>query len=177
MVLVTFLIVFILICLLLGWTIKKCCKRTNQGMVIATPVTITSGVHLVGPGVTQAVPPALPAGAVIQGHRTGTSAYPVMMMPNQTAQAPGYPPQGYVQTYSLQQSAAPAPAMPNASSVQFPSLPTPHAAPVLGPTPVMASAPAATGPQIGQQRDPPTYDQVMTEAYAVQAPFNPDFRG
>ncbi|XP_053665379.1 uncharacterized protein LOC128714529 [Anopheles marshallii] len=162
---------------LLYWMVKCCCtRRTSQGAVIATPIVITSEVHHVTPGTTQAVP----AGAIIQGHSTGTSAYPVTQtgfpaLPVQQHSAP-FPAQPYMQHYPLQQSGAPAVPTPEhvgAGTVQFPALPPQFEYPA----PPMASAPPA-GPTVGAAMvNPPSYDQVVSEAYPVQAPYNPNYKG
>lgn len=136
-----------------------CCKRRRDaGAVIATPVVITSTQHHVGPyPVSQSVAPPLTAsqqGVVMQQHGTGTGMYP---MPQAMPQPmPGYNPAG--QGYPPQQSQLPYP--------QHPQMPMPM--PMPGAVPPMATQ--AT-------MNPPSYDQVVTEGYARQAPFNPNYTG
>lgn len=116
------------------WCIRCCCTRSNSGAVLATPITITSEVHRVAPpGTTQTVPP--PSGAIIQGHPTGTAAYPAMPAAYPTSSPAPYPAQPYMQHYPYQTSAAPTsmpPPQPNtAASVQFPALPSQMQIPIL----------------------------------------------
>ncbi|XP_052860546.1 uncharacterized protein LOC128267696 [Anopheles cruzii] len=150
---------FFVICALVRWC---CTRRSSQGMVIATPVVITSETHRVATGVQNQIPP----GVVVQGHTTGTGVYPVMQVAYPTQQP--YPTQPYpvVQQYPVQS------VPPQGPPTQFPVLPqqTHPVYPGAAPT-----APhAATGPPMA---NPPSYDQVMTDAYAPQAPYNPDYKG
>uniref|UniRef100_A0A182JYY0 Uncharacterized protein n=1 Tax=Anopheles christyi TaxID=43041 RepID=A0A182JYY0_9DIPT len=130
--------------------------------VANTPVIITSEVHRVTPGNTQIMLP--PPGAIIQGHATGTAAYPVMQSAYPAQQPAPYPPQSYMQNYPLQTSAAPAQMSPS----------HPNVAPMHHPAPPTASAPPGAG---APMMNPPSYDQVVTDSYPVQAPYNPNFKG
>uniref|UniRef100_A0A182WIP6 Uncharacterized protein n=1 Tax=Anopheles minimus TaxID=112268 RepID=A0A182WIP6_9DIPT len=69
-------------------TAKCCCSRSTRGSVIATPVLITSEVHRITPG-TQAGQSV----TIIQGHSTGTAAYPTAYAAQHTVQIPPLPPQ------------------------------------------------------------------------------------
>ncbi|XP_050075752.1 uncharacterized protein LOC126563170 [Anopheles maculipalpis] len=161
-----------IVCFLVYWMVKCCCtRRTSQGAIIATPVVITSEVHRVAPGTT-----ATQVGTIIQGHPTGTSAYPIMSTAYPAQHPAPYnaqPP--YMQHYPLQTSAAPPPTVPHPhqqpAPVQFPSLP----ASAQIPPPPAASAPA--GAPAAPMFNPPSYDQVVSGAYPAQAPYNPDFKG
>uniref|UniRef100_A0A182RFL4 Uncharacterized protein n=1 Tax=Anopheles funestus TaxID=62324 RepID=A0A182RFL4_ANOFN len=161
-----------IVCFLLYWMVKCCCtRRTSQGAVIATPIVITSEVHRVTPGTIQAGP----SGAIIQGHSTGTATYPVVPNAYSTQHPAPFPAQPYMQHYPLQTSGAPSlpPQEHTAAPVQFPALP-----PQLQyPAPPAASAPPP-GPAVGAAMvNPPSYDQVVSEAYPAQAPYNPNYKG
>lgn len=149
-----------------------CCKRRRDaGAVIATPVVITSTQHHVGPyPVSQTAAPTLmasqhqqQAAVVMQQHATGTGMYPMppqqmpQPMPGFNPSGPGYPPQ-------QQQSHMPYPNQPQ--------MPMPMPMPGGG-------AGAAVAPPMATQAmmNPPSYDQVVTEGYARQAPFNPNYTG
>lgn len=148
-----------------------CCKRRRDaGAVIATPVVITSTQHHVGPyPVSQTVAPTLTASqhhqqgtVVMQQHGTGTGMYPMPQpmaqpMPGFNTSGQGYPPQQQQQ----QQSHLP---YPNQPQMPMP-MPMPGAAAVAPPMPTQA------------MMNPPSYDQVVTEGYARQAPFNPNYSG
>lgn len=131
-----------------------CCKRRrDQGAVIATPVVITSAQHHVGQYPAQQTRvdtvSAMP-GVILQPHNTGTGVYPMPQpMPGYNA-TPGmpYPPQGYQQQQQM--------AMPM-------------------PMPMQNSAPPMAPAQ--SSMNPPSYDQVVSEGYAKQAPFNPHYTG
>uniref|UniRef100_A0A2M4AUC7 Putative secreted protein n=1 Tax=Anopheles triannulatus TaxID=58253 RepID=A0A2M4AUC7_9DIPT len=154
----------IVFCSLIKWC---CSRRSNQGMVIATPVVITSETHRVAnAGQTQLAP-----GAVIQGHPTGTAAYPVVQLAYPTNQS--YPAQPYpvAQQFPVQSASGAVPQQQN--TVQFPALP-PQAQIMPGGVP---GGPAPTMVGGAPMMNPPSYDQVMTEAYAPQAPYNPDYKG
>uniref|UniRef100_A0A182NHN7 Uncharacterized protein n=1 Tax=Anopheles dirus TaxID=7168 RepID=A0A182NHN7_9DIPT len=164
---IPFVITAVILFFILSWMIKCCCtRRTNQGMVIATPVVITSETHrIAAPGVAQAAP----TGVIVQGHPTGSAAYPVMPTgyPQQHVPPQHFPAQPYVQAYPYQTSAAPLPPAASGPSVQFPALPAQMHHPM---PPSSATAPP---PMV----NPPSYDQVVGEPYTVQAPYNPDFKG
>lgn len=151
--------------LLIVWACRVCCrKRTNEGVVISTtPVVITSEVHRVATGAQ-----AAPSRVVVHGHPTGTAVFPPMPSPYPAMPAPypahqPYPAQPYpvVQQYPAQ-SGAPVPPQ----DVHFPALPPMMQHPIPG------APPAASGPAIA----PPSYDQAMSNNYAPQAPYNPDFK-
>lgn len=148
-----------------------CCKRRRDaGAVIATPVVITSTQHHVGPyPVSQTAAPTLMASqhqqgpVVMQQHATGTGMYPMPQpmaqpMPGFNPSGPGYPPQ-----QQHQQSHLPYPNQP-----QMPM-----------PMPMPGGGGAAVAPPMATQAmmNPPSYDQVVTEGYARQAPFNPNYTG
>ncbi|ETN62853.1 hypothetical protein AND_005457 [Anopheles darlingi] len=153
----------ILFCSLIKWC---CSRRSNQGMVIATPVVITSETHRVAnAGQTQ-----LAQGAVIQGHPSGTAAYPVVQLAYPTNQS--YPAQPYpvAQQFPVQSGSG---AAPPQNTVQIPALPSQAQI-------MPGGFPGVTGPAMpggAPMVNPPSYDQVMTEAYAPQAPYNPDYKG
>uniref|UniRef100_A0A182SZ66 Uncharacterized protein n=1 Tax=Anopheles maculatus TaxID=74869 RepID=A0A182SZ66_9DIPT len=152
------------VCFLIFWMIRCCCTRRTQGTIITTPVVITSEVHRVAPATT-----TVQIGTIVQGHPTGTSAYPAY--PPQHP-AP-YPAQPYMQHYPLQTSAAP-PAVPphqQPAPVQFPALPVTMQYPPPTATTAPPGAPAAP------MFNPPSYDQVVAGSYPAQAPYNPDFKG
>lgn len=146
-----------------------CCKRRRDaGAVIATPVVITSTQHHVGPyPVSQTAAPTLMASqhqgpVVMQQHATGTGMYPMPQqmpqpMPGFNPSGPGYPPHQHQQQ---QQSHLPYPNQPQ--------MPMP-----------MPGGGAAVAPPMATQAmmNPPSYDQVVTEGYARQAPFNPNYTG
>lgn len=136
-----------------------CCKRRrDQGAIIATPVVITSTQHHVGPyPVSQTAAPSLGAapapGVVMQQHTTGTGVYPMPQpMPGYNSIPGGtYPPQPYPTQAQGQMN------MP---------MPMPMPNPAGGP-PVAAQA----------TMNPPSYDQVVSEGYVKQAPYNPHYTG
>ncbi|XP_053687383.1 protein shisa-5 [Sabethes cyaneus] len=142
-----------------------CCRRNrDQGAIIATPVVITSTQHHVGPyPVTQvgATTTAMPAGTgavVLQQHTTGTGVYPMPQpqMPNYNTTAPAYPTQA---PYPMQ-------APPPVQHQQYQQMPMP----------MPGSAPPAMPPS-ATMMNPPSYNEVVSESYAKQAPYNPHFSG
>ncbi|XP_062553116.1 uncharacterized protein LOC134218214 [Armigeres subalbatus] len=143
-----------------------CCRRRrDQGAVIATPVVITSTQHHVGPYPvhvnTSATGAPGPAGVVMQQHSTGTAIYPMQQhagpqvmpqpMPSYNPPPGSYPPQHY----PPQQQIQPLQQMPM-------------------PMPMPGTAPPA---QAQAMMNPPSYDSVVTENYAKQAPYNPHYTG
>lgn len=145
-----------------------CCKRRrDQGAIIATPVVITSTQHHVGPyPVSQmAAPPpvggAPGAGVVMQHHNSGTGMYPVQQpMPGYNQSVGGaYPPQQYP---------APQGYPPQGYQQQQHQMPMPMPMPVPGSAPPMANQ---------AMMNPPSYDQIVSEGYAKQAPYNPNYSG
>lgn len=142
-----------------------CCKRRrDQGAVIATPVVITSTQHHVGPYPVQvqnanAAPP--PAGVIVQHHNSGTGVYPPQAMPQPmpgyNPTPGGYPPQPYP------------PQQPPPQHQPMQQMPMPM------PMPMPGSAPPSVAAQT--MMNPPSYDSVVTENYAKQAPYNPHYSG
>lgn len=164
---VPFVVTIGIACFLMYWLIRCCCTKRTQGAVIATPVMITTEVHRVPPGTAI----THQGGTIIQGHPTGTAAYPAVP----SAYAPPHP-APYMQHYPLQTSAAPATGVPPPQQpmpVQFPALP----ATMPYPPPPAASAPSAGAPAAPLMFNPPSYDQVVAGSYPAQAPYNPDFKG
>lgn len=144
-----------------------CCKRRrDQGAVIATPVVITSTQHHVGPypvhvhNTTAAAPPPT-GGVIMQHHNSGTGVYPMppasqgmpQPLPGYNPTPGGYPPQPYP---PQQQQHHQPPQMPM-------------------PMPIPGTAPPSVAAQA--MMNPPSYDSVVTENYAKQAPYNPHFSG
>lgn len=136
-----------------------CCRRRrDQGAVIATPIVITSTQHHVGPypisqtsGAVQNASPR--AGVVMQQHTTGTGVYPMPQpMPGYNASSgAGYPTQPY---------------------------PGQNQPPMQMPMPMPMPMPGSASPMPAQANmNPPSYDQVVTESYARQAPYNPNYSG
>lgn len=141
-----------------------CCKRRrDQGAVIATPVVITSTQHHVGPYPVQVQHSnaAAPSGVVMQHHNSGTGVYPMPPAQAMPQPMPGYNPTpgGYpTQPYPVQHQA-------------------PQQMPMPMPMPMPSSAPPAPNVAAQAMMSPPSYDSVVTENYAKQAPYNPHFTG
>lgn len=139
-----------------------CCKRRrDQGAIIATPVVITSTQHHVGPypvhvNNTNSAPSA---GVVMQHHNTGTGVYPMPPVQAMPQPLPGYNPTpgGYPQQ----------PYAPQQQQQQYQQMPMPMPMPGTAPPNVAAQA----------MINPPSYDSVVTDNYAKQAPYNPHFSG
>lgn len=147
-----------------------CCKRRrDQGAVIATPVVITSTQHHVGPypvhvstnAAGMPAPAPAPAGVIMQQHTTGTGIYPMHQSgpPSMPQPMPGYNPTpgGYPQQ----------PYPPQHQNQPLQQMPMPMPMPAGSAPPLHAQA----------MMNPPSYDSVVTENYAKQAPYNPHFTG
>uniref|UniRef100_A0A182QK46 Uncharacterized protein n=1 Tax=Anopheles farauti TaxID=69004 RepID=A0A182QK46_9DIPT len=164
---IPFLFTAVVLFFVLSCIIKICCTKTHRGVVISTtPVVITSETHRVAaPVATQGVP----VGVIVQGHPTGSAAYPVAapVLGPQHVPSPQFPAQPYIQSYPYQTSGVPPPLAQGPPSVQFPALPPQMSLPM---PPTSATAPPSMA-------NPPSYDQVVGESYSVQAPYNPDFKG
>ncbi|XP_035911980.1 vegetative cell wall protein gp1 [Anopheles stephensi] len=158
-------VTFFLIC----WMIRCCCTRRSKGAIISPPVVIISDVHREAPRNT-----TTQVHTIVQGHPTGTSAYPAIPAAYPAQHPAPYPAQPYMQHYPLQTSAAPPTAPPHQqpTPVQFPSLPNTG---MQYPAPPAASA--MPGPPDARMFNPPSYDQVVAESLPVQPPYNPNFKG
>lgn len=140
-----------------------CCKRRrDQGAVIATPVVITSTQHHVGPYPVHVhnTNAAAPARVVMQQHTSGTGVYPMPQampqpMPGYNPTPGGYPQQSYPPQQQQQQH-------------QHQQMPMPMPMPGTAPPPAVAAQ---------SMMNPPSYDSVVTENYAKQAPYNPHYSG
>lgn len=147
-----------------------CCKRRrDQGAIIATPVVITSTQHHVGPYPVHVnnTNSAAPAGVIMQHHNSGTGVYPIppvqampQPMPGYNPAPGGYPPQPYPPQQQQQQPQY---------QQYHPSSQMPMAMPMPGTAPPSVAAQAMI--------NPPSYDSVVTDNYAKQAPYNPHFSG
>lgn len=144
-----------------------CCKRRrDQGAIIATPVVITSTQHHVGPYPVNVhnTNAAAPAGVVMQHHNSGTGVYPMPPVQAMPQPLPGFntAPGGYhPQPYPPQQH------QHYQQQHQPPQMPMPMPMPGTAPPSVAAQA----------MVNPPSYDSVVTDNYAKQAPYNPHFSG